>query len=69
MNNRQLRGRVSDPSNYNRENADNDEIGIVTPKQLQYTLILYLGLKTLHIRLMTHCLIDIFGIQHMAITL
>ena len=30
MNNRQLRGRVSDPSNYNRENADNDEIGIVT---------------------------------------
>ncbi len=32
MNNRQLRGRVSDPSNYNRENADNDEIGIITPE-------------------------------------
>ena len=32
MNNRQLRGRVSDPSNYNRENADNDEIGIINPE-------------------------------------
>jgi len=30
MDNSQLRGRVSDPSNFNRENADNDERGIIS---------------------------------------